>query len=74
MKLCIYRTGGAGAQGAAANGGMEPPKPSGPPSVIFFLLEKNRKKILDMKDLCTSLLDNASNYLDGCVNLKRMLL
>ena len=36
MKLCIYRTGGAGAQGAAANGGMEPPKPSGPPSVIFF--------------------------------------
>ena len=44
MKLCIYRTGGAGAQGAAANGGMEPPKPSGPPSVIFFLLEKNRKQ------------------------------
>ena len=74
MKLCIYRTGGAGAQGAAANGGMEPPKPSGPPSVIFFFCLKKIEKILDMKDLRTSLLDNASNYLDGCVNLKRMLL
>ena len=44
MKLCIYRTGGAGAQGAAANGGMEPPKPSGPPSVIIFFAWKNIEK------------------------------
>jgi len=39
-------TGGAGAQGAAANGGMEPPKPSGPPSLAFW---QNRSiSLMDM--------------------------